>query len=362
MEAKKIKYNELPVITFRWLRANDLKLVELRPEALEYDRDYIRSGSSRLRPMEEADLTSYLGNYKGTNPEELEFILKEARIRNHIVSGQDHELVHFSYELSGSSTSLLELNAIEVRENETLDVLMEYYGDASTELVSVLNLIKVAQGGVLNIYKVNHLPHSSRHIEQRYARVEEGGIVNYISIELGARETVINYLTDLAGDESQGHLKSIYVGNEDRVIDLSHQMSHWGRKSNCNMEIRGALTDRARKYFRGTLDFKKGSAQSEGGEVETVMLLNKEVKSFAIPLLLCGEHDVIGNHAASAGQIDEDKLFYLMSRGFSAEDSKRIIVESAFRPIIDSLPDERLKELVIDRVAELRKKVTPVEA
>lgn len=360
MEAKKLKYNELPVITFRWLRANDLKLLEFRPNSLEYDRDYVLSGDDHLKSLEGTDLSTYLGSYQGTNETELKLVLEEARVKNHIVSSGEDDLVHFKYDLSGGSSSLLELNVLEVREGETLNVLMEYYGDDTAQFASVLNLIQVAKGGRLNLYKINHLPHTVRHIEQRYARVADGATVNYISIELGARETVVNYLTDLLGHESRGELKSIYIGNEDRVIDLSHQMSHWGKRSTCDMELRGALTDRARKYFRGTLDFKKGSAQSEGGEVETVMLLNKDVKSFAIPLLLCGEHDVIGNHAASAGQIDEDKLFYLMSRGFSKDEAKQIIVESAFRPIIDLLPGEALRERILDKVADLMKKVSPL--
>ena len=362
MESRKLKYNELPVITFRWVRANDLKLAEIPLDSLDYAKDYVVTGVRHLRDFTEVDVAAYLGSYAGTNEEELAFVQAEARVRNYIVSDDQGEMVRFHYQLSGRETTLLELNIIDVRPGQTLDVLMEYEGDDSARFASVLNLIRVAEGGVLNLYKINHLPHTARHIEQRYAQVAEGGQVNYWSIELGARETVVHYLTDLQGNESEGQLQSIYVGNEDRVIDLSHQMSHWGQRSRCNMEIRGALTDRARKYFRGTLDFKRGSAQSEGGEVETVMLLNKDVKSFAIPLLLCGEHDVIGNHAASAGQIDDDKLFYLMSRGFSAEESKRIIVESAFRPIIDQMPDEALRERILARVATMMKKVNAGEA
>ena len=357
MEAKTLIYNELPVITFRWVRANDLKLKEIQLSSLEFNKDYIISGENHLKPFSQVNPKDYLGDYKGANEEELAFIQSQARVKNYIVSSQDQGMVRFNYDLFGKESTLLEMNILEVAAGETLNVLMEYEGDEQAEFASVLNLIRVAEGGVLNLYKVNYLPHHVRHLEQRYAQVAEGGQVNYYSIELGSRETIINYLTDLSGEESEGHLKSIYIGNEDRIIDLSHQMSHWGKKTHCDMEVRGALTDRARKYFRGTLDFKKGSAQSEGNEVETVMLLSPKVKSYAIPLLLCGEHDVIGNHAASAGQIDDDKLFYLMSRGFSHEESKRIIVESAFRPIIDQMPDEKIQERILERIGAMMKKV-----
>lgn len=360
MEARKLKYNELPRISFRWVRANDLKLVEIPLKSLEYGKDPVVSGASHISPLDEITPARMLGEYRGANQEELDFVLKEARVRHHITSAQQEELVSLKYHLSGEDTTLLELNVMEVRAGETLSVMMDYEGDDTAQFASVLNLINVAEGGILNLWKINRLPHGARHIEQRYARVADSGTVNYYSVELGARETVINYMTDLA-EQATGILKSIYVGNEERIIDLSHHMNHFGKRSFCDMDVRGALKDRARKYFRGTLDFKKGSAGSEGGEVETVTLLDKTVKAFAIPLLLCGEHDVIGNHAASAGQLDENQLFYLMSRGFTYEDAKRIIVESSFRPIIDLLPGDELQEAIIERVGQLMGQVTAGE-
>ena len=72
------------------------------------------------------------------------------------------------------------------------------------------------------------------------------------------------------------------------------------------------------------------------------MLLDPTVKSISLPLLLCKEDNVVGNHAASAGQIDHNKLFYLMSRGFSEVEAKHIIVESMIRPIIDRIGDETI--------------------
>lgn len=360
MEARKLKYNELPRISFRWVRANDLKLAEIPLKSLEYSKDPVAAGASRVGPLDELTPVRFLGKYQGANEEELAFVLKEARVRHHITSSKEEGLVSLSYHLSGEDTTLLELNVLEVRAGETLNVLMDYEGDETAQFASVLNLIEVAEGGTLNLWKINRLPHSARHIEQRYARVAPSGRVNYFSVELGARETVINYVTDLE-EEATGLLKSIYVGTEERVIDLSHHMNHFGRQSFSDMDVRGALKDRARKYFRGTLDFKKGSAGSEGGEVETVTLLDPTVKAFAIPLLLCGEHDVIGNHAASAGQLDEDQLFYLMSRGFTFEEAKRIIVESSFRPIIDGLPGEDLQKAVTQRVGQLMGQVATGE-
>jgi Fe-S cluster assembly scaffold protein SufB len=76
-------------------------------------------------------------------------------------------------------------------------------------------------------------------------------------------------------------------------------------------------------------------------------------KNISLPLLLCTEDDVVGNHATSAGQIDEEHIYYLMSRGFSQEEARRIVIEALMRPIIDSL-DPFLREQALE---EIRKKL-----
>ena len=77
-----------------------------------------------------------------------------------------------------------------------------------------------------------------------------------------------------------------------------------------------------------------------------MLLLDKGVKSDAVPLLLCREDDVQGNHAASAGQVDETQLFYLMSRGFSYSEALKLLVEASFRPVLERIPNTRLREAI----------------
>ncbi|PKK39156.1 Iron-sulfur cluster assembly protein SufD [Clostridiaceae bacterium JG1575] len=346
-------FNELPRITFRWVRANDLKLDAKKGPVSPYQKDPIVQGQSSIQGVPSHRLEEFLGTYQGTNATEMQKILAGNPVSHHIVSGGEDARVHLRYDLDSDNPSLLELNLIEVREGETLHVIQEYRGSCEALYASTLTLISVASGGALHLTKINHLPYELRHIEQRYARVFEGGAVHYQSVELGGEETIIHYETDLLGREAKGDLACIYGGHQGRILDLSHQMNHYGECSFSDMDLRGVLSDRAKKTFRGTLDFKKGAAQSEGGEVESVLLLHPQVKSFAIPLLLCAEHDVVGNHAASAGQIDEDKLFYLMSRGFSQAKSRRMIVESSLRPLVDRLPTETLREEVLERLGEL---------
>jgi Fe-S cluster assembly scaffold protein SufB len=109
--------------------------------------------------------------------------------------------------------------------------------------------------------------------------------------------------------------------------------------------------DESKKVFRGNLDFKTGAKRSKGIEEEYVILLDPNVKSDSLPALMCDEDDVQGEHAASAGQIDKNKLFYLMTRGLSEREAKKLIVEAQFKPIIDNIPIENLRNIINSEIS-----------
>ena len=71
-----------------------------------------------------------------------------------------------------------------------------------------------------------------------------------------------------------------------------------------------------------------------------------------IPLILCAEEDVEGNHGASIGQLDEEMLFYLSSRGMSAESASNMIARARMDAVCQKIGDEQLEKLVQDYLEE----------
>ena len=80
------------------------------------------------------------------------------------------------------------------------------------------------------------------------------------------------------------------------------------------------------------------------------MLLSKTAKSKALPMLLCSEEEVQGNHSNSAGKIDKEKLYYLMTRGISEAEAKKLIVKAQFSSILNKIKEENIKNEVIENI------------
>jgi Fe-S cluster assembly protein SufD len=85
------------------------------------------------------------------------------------------------------------------------------------------------------------------------------------------------------------------------------------------------------------------------------MLLSDGVRNRSVPLMLSHEDDVDGHHAVAIGRMDEAKLFYLMSRGLDEAEARRLIVEAGFRPVLDRIADEALREEI---AADLERRLT----
>ena len=144
----------------------------------------------------------------------------------------------------------------------------------------------------------------------------------------------------------------VYLGREDQVLDLNYIGELRGKKSEIKIEAQGALKDTAKKHFKGTIDFKKGSKKAKGNENEFCMLLSDTAKSISLPMLLCSEEEVEGNHSSAAGKLDNKALFYMMSRGFDKKAAMKLAVKARFNEIIQKIHDESLKNEVLYEIDE----------
>lgn len=354
--------NRLPVITWRWLKVNELNLKDLTlPEGKKYNHKalktsshgnvIVKEGSNNLELIN--NLSDREINY-GVSKELVGFVENSYNYSISIHAPKREVLkepIRLEYLMDKENPNLIDNNIIVAEENSEITVIMEYKsGDETEAFHNGVTKVYAKTGAKVNLIKIQNMNNKSKHFDSNLGILDYGAEINYISVEMGGSVSVTNYVNNLEEPTSKSDIKSIYLGDGERIIDLSYEMIHKGRRSESNIETRGVLKDKAKKIFRGTLDFKKGATKAKGSEEEYAILLDSTVKSDAVPLLLCDEDDVQGAHAASAGKIDENKLFYLMSRGFSEKEARKLIVEASFRPIIDEIPVEDIRDYIHDEI------------
>ena len=259
--------------------------------------------------------------------------------------------VKLYFNFDKNNLTLIDDIEIVANENAKATVVLKYESEGNLECFhnGILRVI-AKKGAKVNIVLLNLMNTISNHFMGIENRLEEKARVRYVTVDFGGKNSIINYYSDLLGEASENKIDTIYLGKENQLFDLNYIGELHGEKSNIEIEVQGALKDTAKKHFKGTIDFKKGCKKAKGNENEACMLLSDTAKSLALPMLLCSEEEVEGNHSSSAGKIGEKELFYMMSRGFELKEAMKLMVRARFNKILKKIKEEELREEILSEI------------
>lgn len=159
-------------------------------------------------------------------------------------------------------------------------------------------------------------------------------------------DTVSEIVTKLVGYGSQFDTKIGYQLDGSDTLDINLVAEHSGRKSISEIAVNGVQNGSSSKTFKGTIDFKNGAVGAVGGEKEDVILMNDKVRSRTVPVILCAEEDVVGNHGATVGRIDEHHIFYMKSRGIPEDKIYEMAARAKLTSVINCIADTDAKERI----------------
>ena len=212
--------------------------------------------------------------------------------------------------------------------------------------------VKVEKGGFLKLTTVQLLPVDAQGASRVQVGLADTAELEAVAVEAGSAKSVAKMEVNLAGNESKANVYVLYFGHGASQLDMNYVLVQQGRSTEANLHVYGALLGESNKIFRGTLDFRHGSKGSKGYEKEEVVVLSSKVRNRSVPLMLSAEDAVEGHHAVSIGKIDENKLFYLMSRGLDMQEARRLVVEAAFNPVLDRIEDQDLYQELDEYIKE----------
>lgn len=336
--------NETPIRTTNNYEINDIKLKLDNVEFKEFKGITINSKDNSTKIVE-GNFTSKINlpsdKYYSTNVDIPAYSKENAEVQLMFDKANDIYVGELVLNIGENAESRI---VIKCNSKDNAEVLIN--------LKVVANLDKNAVATVIVENNIGDNTNTFISIENN---VEENAKLFTTTLDLSGKNKVSNIYTKLIGDNSEQLIRNIYLGKNTDLLDLNYHVETIGKKSKIKIESKGAITDKAQKNFKGTIDFKKGSVKADGREQEDCVLLSKESKSKSLPMLLCHEEDVFGEHGVSSGKIDSKKLFYLMTRGLDEKEAKKTIIRANFNEIINSIEDEELQNKINQAVDEIIK-------
>ena len=342
-----LELNETPVRTANNFRINNIEVDTKIPTIIrEFENVQITKSNCIISENVSKDELVY-----GNNKELEDAVLDKANSKIKIENNENVENVKITYIFD--EDNLMLLSQIEIDASKDINVIIEYRSETDEECFHAGIIKTIAKAGAkINVTVLNLLNDNSENIESFENVIEKESKVFHKIIDIGAKNSVSNYYSNVIGDEAENDVKTIYLGQGTQLKDINYIVHLRGKKAKANIDVQGALKDSSKKNFKGTLDFKKGASKAKGNENEYCMLLSEKAKSIALPMLLCTEDDVEGNHSTASGKVDESAIFYIMSRGLSYKEAVKLLVKANFNKIIEEIQDEEVKAEILQEIDE----------
>lgn len=241
--------------------------------------------------------------------------------------------------------SILSSQVICAEKDSEVTVIMTYEAERDSQgFCGISTRLLAKEGARINLIKVQTLGDGFLHFDDIGGAVLKNGKIDLVTLELGGSRVYSSAYIYLSEKEAALSSNMGYLVRGGHLLDINYVADQRGKKTNALMQFKGVLLDQAEKTFRGTLDFKSGSSGSVGDEQEDALLLSPDVVNRTMPVILCQEEDVEGRHGATIGQLSDELLFYMQTRGFDEEEAKRIMIKARLESVAKMIPDAEIMQ------------------
>ena len=214
---------------------------------------------------------------------------------------------------------------------------------------AALTRIVVEAGAKLHLIEMLGVNEGQQHLESVGLEVHQDAAVDVKQYALGGSTIGLGLTANLVGARARLDLNNRYHATHEETLDINHLVRMRGTSTRAQLTESGVLNEAAKKTLRATIDLVRGAKDAQGNEIETVMILGDDVVNKTMPIILCDEDDVAGNHGATIGSVSPDQLDYLATRGLSHQAAEQLFIRALFEDAIINAPEEVSHRVAVER-------------
>ena len=219
-----------------------------------------------------------------------------------------------------------------------------HFTNAVTEIVT-------GEGSRLDYCKIQQEGESSYNVSTTEVEVNENATFNSMAIDIGGRLTRNNLTVVMAGQGAASDIRGAYVITRDQHVDNQVIIDHLVGHNNANEIYKGILDGKSRSVFHGSIIVRPHAAKVNAMQVDKNLLLSNDAEADTKPAFWIYCDDVRCGHGAACGELDDDAMFYMLSRGVPEEEARMILIRAFVSEVVDAIGEPSLHNHVAELIA-----------
>lgn len=197
----------------------------------------------------------------------------------------------------------------------------------------------LAVGARLDHAKYQQESPATRHLGLSVAELAEGSDLASFVLSSGAALARCETQLTLGGPKASARLSALYLGAGSQHHDITTRLVHQAPDCQSEQLIKGVLDGAARGVFQGQIQVAQQAQRTDGQQMSRVLLLSREAEANTKPELEIFADDVVCSHGATVGELDENLMFYLKSRGIAEADARNMLIDAFLVDTLEEIED-----------------------
>ncbi len=237
-------------------------------------------------------------------------------------------------------------NLIIVEEGSGLEIIESWISSGKSEyLNNVVSEIVVNKNATINHYRFQEENNeTARHINFTQIVQQKDSLVNNFTVSTGGKLVRNDLQYRLENTNCESHLFGLYIGADTQHIDNHTLVDHAQPNCYSNEFYKGIMAGQSAGVFNGTVIVRKDAQKTNAYQSNKNILLSDDAKINTKPQLEIFANDVKCSHGATTGQLDEEALFYLRSRGIGAVEAKVMLTTAFATDVLENIKPEAIRK------------------
>ena len=233
-----------------------------------------------------------------------------------------------------------------LEENSCLKVIDLIDDKGNKNFVNVVYNFSLEKNSILKNYKIDQSENNNIRYMYNNIKQSTNSISETFYLSKGSIFSKNEISCDLNGEHSSAFVNGIFSLDKNRHHEIKANINHLVENTKSYQLVKSVLKDTSRSVYQGKIYVDSKAQKTDGYQLSKALLVDETTEFNAKPELEIYADDVKCSHGSASGSLDENSIFYLMSRGLNYKEAKELLINGFLVEVINQITDEPIKKLV----------------
>ena len=234
----------------------------------------------------------------------------------------------------------------ELEENSSLKLIDLIKDKSNKNFINIFYNFSLEKNSILKNYKIDQFENDNIRYMFNNIKQSSNSVSETFYLSKGSTFSKNEIFCDLKGEHSSAFVNGIFSLNKSKHHEIKAKINHLVENTKSYQLVKSVLENKSRSVYQGKIYVDSKAQKTDGYQLSKAILVDETTEFNAKPELEIYADDVKCSHGSASGSLDENSIFYLMSRGLSYKEARELLINGFLVEVINQITDEPIKKLI----------------